>query len=123
MTLTAFSAAQASGSEPTSPRNLHLPAVHFGSVIHEFSGDVKSKVTLIQDGHFGPTILDGLVFNTSTERLGTHGQIGFGSAIVVGDTGWLGYGRADLKVGENIQGAWASTWDCAIGGSICLEGQ
>jgi outer membrane autotransporter protein len=74
------------------------------SVIHEFAGDVKSKVTLIQDGHFGPSVVDGIVLNTSTERLGTYGQFGIGSAIVVGDTGWLGYGRADLKVGENIQG-------------------
>ena len=75
-----------------------------GSVIHEFAGDVKSKVALVQGGAFGPTALDGLVLNTSTERLGTYGQLGLGSAIVVGNTGWLGYGRADVKVGENIQG-------------------
>jgi hypothetical protein len=43
-------------------------------------------------------------FSTSTERFGTYGQIGLGTAIVVGNTGWLGYGRADVKVGEDIQG-------------------
>jgi len=82
-----------------------------GSVIHEFAGDVKSKVTLVQGSKSGssldPTLfpsVDGLLLNTSTERLGTYGQIGLGSAIVVGNTGWLGYGRADVKVGENIQG-------------------
>jgi autotransporter-like protein len=74
------------------------------SVIHEFADDVKSKVTLVQGSTGRPSLLDGLVFNASTERFGTYGQIGLGSAIVVGDTGWLGYGRADVKVGENIQG-------------------
>jgi Autotransporter beta-domain len=78
------------------------------SVIHEFAGDVKSNVTLVQGNKSGPDptfpSVDGLVLNTSTERLGTYGQIGFGSAIVVGNSGWLGYGRADIKVGDNIQG-------------------
>jgi hypothetical protein len=80
------------------------------SVIHEFAGDVRSKVTLVQDTTIAafkdPTFPspNGLVFNTSTERFGTYGQIGLGSAIVVGNTGWLGYGRADVKLGENIQG-------------------
>jgi hypothetical protein len=27
-----------------------------------------------------------------------------GSAIVVGNTGWLGYGRGDVKLGDNIEG-------------------
>ena len=26
------------------------------------------------------------------------------SAVVVGKTGWLGYGRGDVKFGENTQG-------------------
>ncbi len=75
------------------------------SVIHEFASAVNSKVTLVQGPH-DPAFPspDGLVFNTSTDRFGTYGQIGLGSAIVVGNTGWLGYGRADVKVGENIQG-------------------
>ena len=81
------------------------------SVIHEFAGEVKSKVTLLQGENgvpFPDSVADpspnGLKFNTSTERFGTYGQFGLGSAIVVGNTGWLGYGRADVKVGENIQG-------------------
>src|SRR5262245_24108497 len=46
----------------------------------------------------------GFALDSSTERLGTYGQFGLGTALVVGDTGWVGYGRADVKVGENING-------------------
>jgi hypothetical protein len=48
--------------------------------------------------------LDKGVFTTETLRIGTYEQIGFGTVVVVGKTGWLGYGRGDVKFGENTQG-------------------
>ena len=71
------------------------------SVVHEFAKNVTSAVTINAPGD----AFDQAVFNSSTERFGTYGQFGLGTAIVVGNTGWLGYGRADVKVGENVQGA------------------
>jgi hypothetical protein len=44
------------------------------------------------------------VFTTVTDRVGTYTQVGLGTAVVVGDTGWLGYGRGDVKFGENVNG-------------------
>jgi hypothetical protein len=73
------------------------------SVIHEFAGKITTNYTVV-DPPAGPGSFDGMPFSTSTERFGTYGQIGLGTAIVVGNTGWLGYGRADVKVGEDIQG-------------------
>jgi len=74
------------------------------SVIHEFADNITSKFKVVDPppGEIGH--IDGMPFNTTTERFGTYGQFGLGTAIVVGDTGWLGYGRADVKVGENVQG-------------------
>ena len=43
-------------------------------------------------------------FTTVTDRVGTYEQTGFGTAVAAGNTGWLGYGRGDVKFGENIQG-------------------
>ncbi len=71
------------------------------SVIHEFAGDVKSKTTFVDPSNF---FWPGMEFESSTERMGTYGQIGVGTAIVVGNTGWLGYGRGDVKFGDNIHG-------------------
>jgi hypothetical protein len=69
------------------------------SAVHEFAGKVTSTSTIVEPS---PGNFNGMVFDTSTERLGTFGQFGLGTAIVFGDTGWLGYGRGDLKVGENL---------------------
>src|SRR5262249_48953587 len=74
------------------------------SVIHEFAGNLTSRSTAVDPVFVRPEGNGGLPLITSTERFGTYGQFGLGSAIVVGDTGWLGYGRADVKFGENIQG-------------------
>jgi hypothetical protein len=73
------------------------------SVIHEFAGNITSKATVV-DPASPPFSFNGLPFNITTERLGTYGQFGLGTAIVFGNSGWLSYGRADVKVGENIQG-------------------
>jgi len=71
------------------------------SVIHEFADSMTSRFTIVSPKN---DFVDGIQFDTTTERFGTYGQFGLGTAVVVGDTGWLGYGRADVKVGENIQG-------------------
>ena len=47
---------------------------------------------------------DKAVFTTLTARVGTYEQIGFGTVVVAGKTGWLGYGRGDIKFGENVEG-------------------
>ena len=44
------------------------------------------------------------VLNTSTSRIGTFSQVGLGTATVFGNSGWLAYGRADYKSGENVEG-------------------
>lgn len=70
------------------------------TVLHEFAGGATSTQTISTTDPF----YDKAVFTTITNRVGTYEQIGFGSAVVVGNTGWLGYGRGDVKFGENIQG-------------------
>jgi len=42
--------------------------------------------------------------NTSTSRIGTFYQYGLGTTIVMGNSGWLGYGRADYRTGDNVEG-------------------
>jgi Autotransporter beta-domain len=42
--------------------------------------------------------------STSTTRIGTFAQYGIGTALVFGNSGWLGYGRFDYRTGENIEG-------------------
>ena len=42
--------------------------------------------------------------STSTSRMGTFAQYGAGTAIVFGNSGWLGYGRYDYRTGQNIEG-------------------
>jgi Autotransporter beta-domain len=71
------------------------------SVIHEFAGNVTSTQTISSATDVS---FDKAVFTTETERMGTYTQIGFGTAVVIGNTGWLGYGRGDVKFGENVQG-------------------
>ena len=66
------------------------------SLFHEFKGDVATDLTA-QFGGFGDATL-------TTSRVGTYAQFGVGSAIVLGNSGWLGYGRLDYRTGENIEG-------------------
>jgi hypothetical protein len=86
------------------------------SVIHEFESDAISTATLVRKqsnvyvqlpGPPATTIVSGIAgleLETHTERVGTYGQFGLGLTVVAGDTGWLGYGRVDGRVGENITG-------------------
>jgi hypothetical protein len=86
------------------------------SVIHEFEDPVISRIIVtksvnhILDGFNlgGPGSFvsgtNGLQIESQTERIGTYGQFGFGLAAVAGNTGWLGYGRVDGRVGDSITG-------------------
>lgn len=65
-----------------------------GSLFHEFAGDVTATALRTEGG----------VLTTSTSRFGTYGQVGVGAATVFGDSGWLGFFRADYKTGENVEG-------------------
>jgi Autotransporter beta-domain len=77
-------------------------------VVHEFAGDIGVTQT---SGPI-PTIAGPLcnpclatdTFNTSIERIGTYGQYTAGTAVVLGNTGWLGYGRVDYRKGDTIEG-------------------
>jgi hypothetical protein len=73
------------------------------TVLHEFAGSVISTQSISATGGAGADF-DKAVFTTVTDRVGTYEQVGFGTAVTAGNTGWLGYGRGDVKFGENIQG-------------------
>jgi hypothetical protein len=73
------------------------------TVLHEFAGSVISTQSISATGGAGADF-DKAIFTTVTDRVGTYEQVGFGTAVTAGNTGWLGYGRGDVKFGENIQG-------------------
>jgi hypothetical protein len=70
------------------------------SVLHEYAENVHARSEI---SGFS-ILLDGSGLNMSTSRVGTYAQYGIGSGLVLGDSGWLGYGRVDYKTGENIEG-------------------
>jgi opacity protein-like surface antigen len=71
------------------------------SVFHEFAGDVHTRISANTFGGFvGPDI----TADVATSRVGTYAQLALGSAVVIPNTGWLGYGRVDYRIGENIEG-------------------
>ena len=71
------------------------------TVLHEFAGSVTSTQTI---SSATDPFYDKAEFTTVTQRMGTYEQVGFGTAVVIGNTGWLGYGRGDVKFGENVSG-------------------
>jgi hypothetical protein len=79
------------------------------SVVHEFAGDInvtqKSGPIVTAGGtpSCSPCLASD-TFTTSVGRIGTYGQYTLGMAAVLGNTGWLGYGRVDYRNGENIEG-------------------
>jgi hypothetical protein len=73
------------------------------TVLHEFAGSVISTQSISAAGGAGADF-DKALFTTVTDRIGTYEQVGFGTAVAAGNTGWLGYGRGDVKFGDNIQG-------------------
>jgi opacity protein-like surface antigen len=80
------------------------------SVIREFAKDVTTTLTqfpFLQGG--GPDPANQVFFNVDpatlkSSRVGTYGQFAVGSAFQILNTGWLGYGRVDYRVGENVEG-------------------
>lgn len=72
------------------------------SVFHEFAGNVLTNIS----GDLGPLVGVPLTFGgtLSTSRVGTYGQFAAGIAGQILNTGWLGYGRVDYRIGENIEG-------------------
>jgi opacity protein-like surface antigen len=75
------------------------------SVFHEFAGDVTTKfATCFEALVFGPCGPTQLKATLSTDRVGTYGQFGLGTAAALTNTGWLGYARFDYRIGENIDG-------------------
>jgi opacity protein-like surface antigen len=71
------------------------------SLFHEFDGNVTSTLTV--SGTSGPALIQGGGTLTSP-GVGTYGQFGVGSAFQLAGTGWLGFVRADYRIGEFIQG-------------------
>ena len=69
------------------------------SIYHEFADNVGATSTLYQ----GSTST-GIALTSSIGRVGTYAQLGLGTAAVFGDSGWLGYVRADYKTGDRIEG-------------------
>ena len=72
------------------------------TVFHEFAGDVTTRITT----NFGALNFSdpNSTATLTTSRVGTYGQFALGTAAVLGNTGWLGYARADYRIGENIEG-------------------
>jgi opacity protein-like surface antigen len=72
------------------------------SVYHEFLGDVTARSL---ESDTGNPAIDGLLLTTrSSGGIGTYGQLALGTAAVLGNSGWLGYGRVDYRVGDNVEG-------------------
>jgi outer membrane autotransporter protein len=68
------------------------------SVLQEFGKDALAESLIVGGGAAGSKML------ASTDRVGTYGQFGLGTALVFGNSGWLGYGRVDYKTGEKVEG-------------------
>jgi opacity protein-like surface antigen len=48
--------------------------------------------------------INGLTLAMSSHGgIGTYGQFALGTAAILGNTGWLGYGRVDYRIGDNIE--------------------
>jgi len=73
-----------------------------GSVFREFAGDVKAVSTI--GAGTNCTNCAGATLSMSIDRVDTYGQVAVGTAAVFGDSGWLGYARADYKKGDKIEG-------------------
>jgi hypothetical protein len=67
------------------------------SIFHEFAGNATATSEITAGG------VAGGILNSSTSRIGTYGQFGLGSSVGFGNSGWLSYGRVDLKTGSNVE--------------------
>jgi hypothetical protein len=91
-----------------------------GTVFHEFASNATAASTIAGpvDGPFSCVLIPAAcppsgffindkkdqVMSTSTSRIGTFTQVGIGTATVFGNSGWLAFGRADYRTGENVEG-------------------
>jgi hypothetical protein len=87
---------------------LWQPYVTVG-VVHEFAGNASStQSALVQVCNgVGPAQVctnETVSLASSIDRFGTYGQYTAGTAVVLGNTGWLGYGRIDYRKGDTIDG-------------------
>jgi outer membrane autotransporter protein len=89
------------GTAFTSQGTTFLP-FFAASIFHEFEGDVGATSRLHDTGN--PFIENMELAINSTGGIGTYAQFGVGTSAVLGNTGWLGYGRFDYRTGDNIEG-------------------
>jgi Autotransporter beta-domain len=68
------------------------------SILREFAGSAKASSEVTGGSNVGSTL------NIATDRVGTYGQFGLGTALVFGSSGWLSYGRVDYRTGEKVEG-------------------
>jgi outer membrane autotransporter protein len=75
--------------------NLVLQPFATASIWHEFADPTRASFEC-----------GGCAFalDVATQRIGTYGQFGLGSAVAVGNSGWLGYGRVDYRTGDHVEG-------------------
>jgi len=93
---------------------LWQPYVTVG-VVHEFAGNVRATQSAnVPVTNGAVTVNEDVAFATSIDRFGTYGQYTAGTAVVLGNSGWLGYGRVDYRKGDNIEG---------VGGNVGLRYQ
>jgi autotransporter-like protein len=81
------------------------------SVFREFAGPVSTRSEITEDAYIGNI---GRVMTTTVSRIGTYAQYSVGTVLVLGNSGWLGYGKVDYKTGENVEG---------VGGNVGLRYQ
>jgi opacity protein-like surface antigen len=85
--------------------NFYVQPFASAALWHEFAGDVTATF-----GGAGAIVSTNPPFvlasaasgNFSVSRVGTFGQVGAGLGASMLGTGWYGYGRVDLREGENI---------------------
>jgi opacity protein-like surface antigen len=88
--------------------NFALQPFATASVFHEFADNVTASLTtnlasLTGAGVLPPPLTEANA-TLSSSRVGTYGQFALGIAGQLIDTGWLGYLRADYRIGDNIEG-------------------
>jgi opacity protein-like surface antigen len=104
------------GTSVTAGGILYTPFVT-GSYFREFdSGSISSSIAISQTLLPNPTVTCNVLLHTlfydncayqgsiSTSRPVSFGQVSVGSSFSVLNTGWLGYLRADYRVGTDISG-------------------
>jgi len=88
--------------------NFALQPFVTASVFHEFGDDVTASLTTnlasLTAAGVLPAPFTEANATLSSSRVGTYGQFALGVAGQLLDTGWLGYVRADYRIGDNIEG-------------------